>query len=55
MRNEKTLQDVIDQLEVLIEHVQTEMCDDFCKYPEKCKSQKELSEVCKRCPLDRLR
>lgn len=50
----KTLEGIIDDLEVLVEHVQTEVCDDICKHPEKVESEEELRALCDKCPLNKL-
>ena len=60
---ELILRDVINKFEVLVEEVATEICGDFCRYPEKFgypeqfgeDEQEDLNAICKTCPLDRLR
>jgi hypothetical protein len=42
-----------------LEHIAAQICDKYCKYPEKGDEEKEgkelyESEICRNCPLSRL-
>lgn len=40
----------------LMEQIQAEFCDDFCKLPTEASDQEELTELCKcYCPFNKLR
>lgn len=44
-----------DTIPDIIENVETEICDKYCKYPYKNGiSEETLQEICKTCPLSRL-
>ena len=38
----------------ILEEVASSICDDYCKFPNECKSEEELYEICEDCPLGRL-
>lgn len=41
-------------LEQELEAMRQVFCDEYCKYPNTCKSQDELEEKCEECPLNKL-
>lgn len=48
-----------DTIALELEHIAAQICDKYCKYPEKWDEEKEgkelyESEICKNCPLSRL-
>ena len=50
---------VRELLDTTIEEVWKEMCDDYCRYPREWDEEKEgqelyTSEICEKCPLNRL-
>lgn len=45
---------MIHELKALVEEVQHEICDDYCKYPNQCRSQEEMHSICGNCPLEKL-
>ena len=51
---DRTLANVIDDLQVLIEHVQSDICDDYCKYAVQNRAMEEMRSICGNCPLNRL-
>ena len=54
MKSDKTITGVIDQLKEIIGHVQTEICDDYCKFPYQHLNEEEMESVCNGCPLNKL-
>ena len=38
-----------------LERVKQEMCDSFCRVPYEAIDQEEADELCKLCPLEKLR
>ena len=38
----------------IIEEVKTDICDNYCKYPNEIRDEDELYDICKKCPLVRL-
>ena len=38
----------------LVEEVQKEMCDDFCRYTRAGLSEDSFEDMCSRCPMNRL-
>lgn len=44
----------IQTIPQIIEEVKTEMCDNYCKYPNEIKDDEELYDICEKCPLGRL-
>ena len=38
----------------IIKETCEEMCNNFCKYPEKGLTDEELEKICEGCPLDNL-
>ena len=44
MSKEKTISQILEE-------VASRICDDYCKFPNECKSEEELYEICEDCPL----
>lgn len=38
----------------MLNGIADEICDDYCKWPEKCKSDIRLMKHCHECPLNRM-
>ena len=36
------------------DEIKQSICDEYCKWPFNTENQKELNEICEKCPLDRL-
>ena len=47
MSKEKTISQILEE-------VANSICDDYCKFPNECKSEEELYEICEDCPPGRL-
>lgn len=50
---------VIESISLELEHIAAEICNNYCKYPERWDAEKEGMElyesaICKNCPLNRL-
>lgn len=43
MSKEKTISQILEE-------VANSICDDYCKFPNECKSEEELYEICEDCP-----
>lgn len=59
MKGENMGLTVRELLDTTIEEVWKEMCDDYCRYPREWDEEKEgkelyTSEICEKCPLNRL-
>lgn len=38
----------------ILENIASQICDDYCKYPNEMNTEEELYEICEDCPLGRL-
>lgn len=46
-KNEKTISEIFEE-------IATKICDDYCKYPDMCKSEDDLYKICENdCPLNK--
>ena len=44
----------MSNLQIKIEEIKNDMCDNFCKWPFNTETQADLNEICEKCPLQRL-